>query len=101
MLYNLILHILPNNHNDLSLPKLKNSKLQMEETENNAEATLDEEAELLNEPTEEIKNDRSYIRGSTKSNIKFKLLMKMMAITNNILFIPYMKRKQIKLRQPY
>ncbi|KMQ87674.1 craniofacial development protein 2-like protein [Lasius niger] len=33
----------------------------MEETENNAEATLDEEAELLNDPIEEIKIDKEVI----------------------------------------
>ena len=33
----------------------------MEETENNAEATLDEEAELLNDPIEEIKIEKEVI----------------------------------------
>src|SRR5580765_2088899 len=61
--------ILPNSHNDISLAKLKNSEFYMEETENNAEATLDEEAELLNDPIEEIKIGKEVILESQQKAI--------------------------------
>lgn len=46
--------ILPNDHNELCLTKLKTSEFQ---TENNTEATLDNELESLNNLVEGTKND--------------------------------------------
>ncbi|KAL6433602.1 hypothetical protein ACFW04_006589 [Cataglyphis niger] len=54
--------IMPNDHNDLCLTKLESSKFQMEETENNIEATLDNEPKLLNDKLEKIKNDVELLR---------------------------------------